>query len=514
MSVEAVRADYASDNADFIEIEQGLLKAPVIFCIGNISRQLRDLLPESLHVWRLIDVDSSSLTVEIEENQFRKMMSPPLSTAALVASDEDAHSFASTCAVWLRDHGARVVPEPIVATAEKLTELVATIAGQAVALLIDQSELITAISRELSSLRMNNERLQNNFYAVESVLVRKGLQSYDLDFVNEPVDGHISVIKEATKNRVAQILPVGSHGVSAVGIHLGEAPKRGGGFLKVQIASLEDGIILDAWSVPVSELHVGWNVFGFERSLAGLPRTLELTVATSGARGEPPCLSLGAPQPIERFRVHDADNRQALADAGLALQVWVGLASVALPSWATYWSAKPRAGKGMEIPLRQEAIAPDILGFATLYNPDDARFDFEAVQVIIPERAVACHPPAHGMTIARVPGACPGGALRVSAMALVDNKQSRDVEFALVTTANGERAAGLLSGATSPAAGESFSDWIRVSPSAKKAVNAFISQPVTQWQDIFVATRMAEAGNNEFAWAKFVDLTAMSQDQV
>ena len=514
MSVGAVQSDYAADDADFIEIEQGLLKAPVVLCVGGISRQLRYLLPNSLHVWRLIDVDSSSLTVEVEENQFRKILCPPLSTVALVVSDQDARSFAATCAAWLRDHGARVVPEPIVASAENMTELVGEIAGQAVQLLTNQSELITAISRELASLRMNNEKLQNNFYAIEAVLARKGLQPYDLDFVNEPTDSHINVLREATKNRVAQILPVGSSGVSAVGIHLSEAPKRGGGFLKVQVASLEDGIILESWSVPVGELHVGWNVFGFERSLAGLPRTLELTVAMSGGRGEPPCLSLGAPQPVERFRVRDADDRHALADAGLALQVWVGLASVALPSWATYWSAKPRAGKGVDVALRQEVIAPDILGFATQYNPDDAQFDFEAVQVIIPERAVACHPPAHGMTIARVPGACPGGALRVSAMALIDNKQSRDVEFAVITTADGARAAGLLSGAMSPVAGESFSDWIRVSPNGKKAVNAFISQPVTQWQDIYVATRMAEAGNNEFAWAKFIDLTAMFQDQV
>jgi hypothetical protein len=288
---------------------------------------------------------------------------------------------------------------------------------------------------------------------------------------------------------------------------------RSSGFLKTQITSLEDGIVLDTWNIPISALHAGWNVFGFERSLAGLPRTLELAISGTGST-ELPCLSLGTPQPIERFRVHDADSHQSLADASLALQVWTGLAAVALPNWATYWSSRPRPGKGTDLPLRQEAIAPDILGFATHYNTEEVNFAFEAVQALVPERAIACHPPAFGMTMARLPGACPAGALRVSACALVDNVKSQEVEFALVTTTDGDRARSLLSGDTSPTAGESFSDWIKVSPTGKQAVNAFIAQPVAQWQDIFVATRMAEAGNNDFAWAKFQDLTAVFQDLV
>lgn len=511
MSSEALIFEHSYNVTDYAEVDQNLLKSPIVFCAGDIFRDLREQLPSSFHVWRLIKVDASSLTIEIAERETRELRSPPLLTVAVFASADDTLDVAARGAAWLRNHGASVVPEPVVVTPEGSSEFAATLSSQLAKVLTSQAECIAGFSRELASFRIRNESLQNHFRAAEAVLGRKGLQPYDLDFVNEPLDSHIDVLKEATRNSIAQILPVGSTGVSAVGIHLADVPAKNSGFLKVQVTSLEDGIVLDTWSVPVPALHNGWNVFGFEKSLAGLPRTLELTISVAGGTNLP-CLSLGAPQPIDRFRVHDADSRQSLADSSLALQVWTGLAAVALPSWATYWSSRPHPGRGLEMPLRQEAIAPDILSFATHYNTDEVNFTFEAVQALVPERAIACHPPAFGMTMARVPGACPAGALRVSARALVDNEKSQEVEFALVTATDGDRARSLLRGDTSPTAGESFSDWVRVSPTTKQAVNAFISQPVAFGQDVFVATRMVEAGNNDFAWAKFQDLTAVFQD--
>lgn len=511
MSSEALIFEHSDNVTDYVEVDQNLLKSPVIFCAGDIFRNLREQLPMSFHVWRLIKVDSSALIIEVAESETCALRYPPLLTVAVFASADDTLDEASRGAAWLRDHGASVVPEPVVVNPEGSSELTAALASQLVKVLTGQAECITTFSRELASLRIQNESLQNNFRAAEAVLGRKGLQPYELDFVNEPLESHVDVLKEATQKRVAQILPVGSTGVSAVGVHFAEVPSKDSGFLKVQVSSLEDGIVVGTWGVPVSALHTGWNVFGFEKSLAGLPRTLELTITVAGTQNVP-CLSLGAPQPIERFRVRDADSARSLTDSSLALQVWTGLAAMALPSWATYWSSKPYTGRGLEMPLRQEAIAPDMLSGVTHYNTDEVSFTFEAVQALVPERAIACHPPAFGMTMARLPGACPAGALRVSACALVDNEKSQEVEFALVTTTDGDRARLLLRGDTAPVLGESFSSWIRVSPATKQAVNAFISQPVARCQDVFIATRMVEAGNNDFAWAKFQDLTAVFQD--
>lgn len=511
MSSEAVAFDLSRSEARHAPVDRVLLKAPVVFCVGSIRDDVRGLLPESLNVWRLIEVSAASIQVEIAEGQVRELQRPPLLTCAILARN-DGLALATQAAAWLRDHGARVVPEPTTAAAENLPQLTGIIAGQFVKLLTSQADCITGLAREVAQFRISNETLQNNFRAAEGVLERKGLQPYDLDFVNEPADSHINVLKDASLKRVTQVLPVGSTGVSAVGIHLATVPPRSNGFLKAQITSLEDGVLLGTWSVPIADLHRGWNVFGFERSLTGLPRTLELSVAVAGGNADLPCLSLGVPQPVERFRVHDSESRQALADASLALQVWAGLADVALPSWATYWSSHPKSGVGPDVPLRQEVIAPDILSFATHDNADQVQFSFDAVQALISERAVSCHPPANGITIARLPGACPAGALRVSATALVDNAQAQDVEFALVTTTTGERAREIFSGQSTPIAGESFSAWVKVSPMDKKSVNAFIGQPVARWQDIFIATRMAEPGNNDFAWAKFQHLTTLSQD--
>ncbi|MFO1189303.1 MAG: DUF6212 domain-containing protein [Alphaproteobacteria bacterium] len=513
MSGEALAQAQPRNGIGPVEIDPALLKTPIVLCIGDIVAGLRQSVPRAIKVWRVAEIAPASITVEIADHQLRTLAVPPLMVVAVIAAEKSDVAMADSCAAWLRDHGARSAPDVVVAASKSAAELAAGLAGSLLDTVAAQAELITTLARELSSARITNEALQNHFSAAEAVLARKGLQPYDIDFVNEPADGSANVLRDAIQGRITQVLPVGSAGVSAVGIHLAADPKRNlAGVLKAQITALEDGLVIDTWSVPLSGLRSGWNVFGFERSLAGLPRTLELTIAVTGDDAEPPSLSLGGPQPLERFRVHDADSHEALADASLALQVWTGLAGVALPYWATYWSSGPRQGKGTDTPLRQESVPPDILNFVSHHNTDEVEFTFEAVQALVPERAIACHPPISGTTIARLPGACPAGALRVSAYALLDNEKSKDVEFALVTTADTTRARLLLSGEPTPTAGESVSDWVRVSPGAKKAVNAFIRQPITRWQDIFVATRMAEPGNNDFAWAKFQDLTIVFQD--
>lgn len=512
MSVKSVVRQQPIETAASLEVDQAFLKSPVILCAGDAFQQLRKIIPTSVAVWRLLDVDATSLKIEVADRQIRSLRYPPLITIAVVATNAGTASLATDAATWLRAHGSRTVPEPIVLASKSVAAFAAELIGQLVKLMSTQAEFITTYARELASLRSTNENLQNHFSAVEGVLARKGFQPYDLDFVSEPVDSRSTVLNDSKERRVAQVLPVGSTGISAVGVHIADIPPSAKGSLQAQIASLEDGAVLGTWTVAISALRAGWNVFGFDRSLSGLPRTLEITIAGVGDHAELPRLSLGAAQPIERFRVQDANTGKPLAHAGLAIQVWTGLAAVALPDWATYWSSRPTAANRASPSLLQHPIPPDRLALVTLDNVDEVKFDFTAVQVLDAERAVSCHPPAFGMTVARLPGACPAGALRVSANARLANEKSRDVEFALAIAVDGARARALLSGDIAPEPGESVSDWTIVQPMGRKAINAFIASPVAESRDIFVATRMVQAGNHDFAWAKFTDLTAVFQD--
>lgn len=511
MNGEVMVLDHYRGAAEGPAIEPGLLKLPVVFCDERNAEALRRSLPETLQVWCVVDVEPYALKVETAANQIVTLRRPPLIVLGLLASDAAMLAKLTAAAEWLGQQGMRAVPAPL-AAAPNAPQPLAEILAQFARLLTAQAECMTGLSRDLAKLRISNEQLQNNFSALEGLLSRRGLQPYDLDFVNEPVDCQIDILKEAAQQRVTQILSVGSRGVSAVGIHFTGLPARGHATVKVQVTSLEDGLIVDTWKLSVSDLREGWNVFGFKRTLAGPARTLELSVSGVGERSDLPLLSLGSPQPIERFRVHDGDSRQSLGDASLALQVWTGLAAVALPSWATYWSSQRASVNAAPEALQEEAVSPDVLGFTTLLDADGGTFNFPAVRPLVAERAIACHPPTSGMTVARIPGACRAGALRVSASALIDNPKARQVEFALATTSDSSRARALLNGATSPGAGESVSTWIRVEPGTRKQINAFIAQPVAHWQDIFVATRMAEPGNNNFAWAKIQHISSAFQD--
>jgi hypothetical protein len=515
MSDETMILERPKSLACLFDLKPNLLKSLVVLCVGEITDEVKDLVPDSLFIWRIVEAGSQWLKIDIGHGENAVLSRPPLFTVALITANDNASlMLAKRATNWLQARGARSVPEPIVATSRQPTEIATEVAAQLSKLLITDAELITMLSRELASLRISNESLQNNFAALESYLGRKGLQPFDLAFVNEPVNGdsRASVLNEATQTRVTQVLPVGSTGVSAVGVHLTKIPSQSDAIFKVGLTTLEDNIVVDTWFVPVSALREGWNVFGLTRSLSGPPRTLQLTISATGTEGKFPLLSLGASQPLQRFQVHDAETHRPIAKVSLALQVWTGLAAVALPSWAAYWSSKARAGDSRGSALHEEAIAPHVLQLAQHYNPDEVKFNFEVVRVLIPERAVACHPPVTGTAIARLPGACPAGAVRVSASVLVDNPKAQDVEFALVITVDGARVRPLLFGEAELAPGEGFSGWVRVPAKAKKAVNAYVQNAVAHWQDIFIVTRMAQEGTNNFAWAKFQGLTAVFQD--
>jgi Family of unknown function (DUF6212) len=517
MSDEAMILEKPKSLACLFDLKPNLLKSLVVLCAGEITGEVKDLVPDSFFIWRIVEAGSHWLKIDMGHGENAVLSRPPLLTVALITADDNASlMLAKRASDWLQARGARSVPEPIVATSSNPTGIATEVAAQLSKLLITDAEFITMLSRELASLRISNESLQNNFAALESYLGRKGLQPFDLAFVNEPVNGdsRASVLNEAAQARVMQVLPVGSAGVSAVGVHLTKIPsqRQSNAIFRVGLTTLEDSIVVDSWSVPVSALREGWNVFGLTRSLSGPPRTLELTISATGTEGEFPLLSLGASQPLQRFQVKDAETHRPIAKVSLALQVWTGLAAVALPSWAAYWSSRSRGGDSRGSALHEEAIAPHVLQLARHHNPDEVKFDFEVVQVLIPERAVACHPPATGTAIGRLPGACHAGAVRVSASVFIDNPKAQDVEFALVITVDGARVRPLLFGETELAAGEGCSGWVRVPANAKKAVNAFVQNAVAHWQDIFIVTRMAQEGNNNFAWAKFQGLTVVFQD--
>jgi hypothetical protein len=179
-----------------------------------------------------------------------------------------------------------------------------------------------------------------------------------------------------------------------------------------------------------------------------------------------------------------------------------------LPSWANYLPAQSqdvRDGGFREMPM-----ATGILELADLSNTDEISFDFAAILPLPEERAIGCHPPSTGITIGHIPAACPPNILRISSSAVIGNGESKDVDFALVIASDIRTARELFDEQRTPGAGEGFSGWISVAPGEEPRLNAFITEQVGVWQNIYIATRMKDnPGDNAFAWAKFRNISLM-----
>jgi hypothetical protein len=109
-------------------------------------------------------------------------------------------------------------------------------------------------------------------------------------------------------------------------------------------------------------------------------------------------------------------------------------------------------------------------------------------------------------------GGCPAGALRISANLLVAHEKARDVEFAMVAAGSEARAAALFNGTADPEASEGFSGWVRVPARQPRFGSIFLASPAPAATDLFLATRMFDPGNHDFAWARFLNLHALVQE--
>ncbi len=72
--------------------------------------------------------------------------------------------------------------------------------------------------------------------------------------------------------------------------------------------------------------------------------------------------------------------------------------------------------------------------------------------------------------------------------------ESQDVDFALVIAGDLDSARQLFSEARPAGAGEAFSGWTSVAHGEEPRLNAFITEQVGVWQNIYFATRMKNPG--------------------
>lgn len=492
-------------------VKRGYIRKPAILFSGRLSDNVKALAGDSYEMLKIKRVADDHLLVRDQSGQERRLAEAPVQLAGIVAFEETDRELVERTTDWLRKRRNTGVPAAQVLAGDDTAQFAAIILANAQQLAQKSAELTTALFRQLSESRQANEELQNRFAALEAFIDRHGLQPFELAFINPPVDDDAepNVLATASGGRISQILPVASVGVSAIALHIAKAAPRGNAVLQASLQSVEDGRVIETWSIPVAEIDAGWMTLSLKNTIAGLRRTLRLIVSVDGQRADLPTLSLGNAQPLDLFRLQDPDLRQSISSSSLALQVYVGLPGVVPPTRTGF---SPRTSQDNAAPgLRETSLLPEVLALTRQVHLDEESSGFEGVTYLEGDRIVSCHPPAFGTTIAKIAGGCPAGTLRLSANLLVAHEKAKDVEFALVVGRDESRIAHLLSGTADPEPGEGFSGWVRVPAKQPRFGSLYLDAAAAEANDLYLATRMVDPGNHDFAWARFLNIHALVQ---
>ncbi|MEM9631782.1 MAG: DUF6212 domain-containing protein [Pseudomonadota bacterium] len=489
--------------------EISLLKDVTLIVAGVARHEIPSALKEAVKVVWFEGVEGDYAVFSEENNARFVTAEAPIMPVAVLVNSAGADS-KDTLLNWFQNRGVVQLP-PVLAWGQGAEiDAVSSLIGVFADTLRSGARRLALSSNELRTLRSLNDDLQNRFAAIEAYLNRHGLQPLDMLFSNDPIENPLNphVLATASSDGISQVLPVPSSGVSGIAIHVEQRALRQDLKLRAQLITLEDLRIVDTWQVSSGDLVSGWNIFGLSRSTAGLRRTLEFRLQVEETDEELPLLSVGALQPIEMFQVRDAETGMPLLKNSLALQVWGGIPGVSMPAWANYLPAQSQQ-VGIEEGLRDIPIAPGILEHTSLANGDEVSFDFEAIMPLPSEHAIGCHPPVEGMTIGQLPAACPPRLVRMSAKTYIDNNRAADIDFAIVVAEDLNAAKALFREEREPSVGEAFSGWTTVTFGNTAHMSAFAAEQVNVWRNVYFATRMTEAGSNDFAWAKFANFRAV-----
>ena len=261
-------------------------------------------------------------------------------------------------------------------------------------------------------------------------------------------------------------------------------------------ANVDNESDFDTSRIPFS----GWRVAPFGEAVL-------LSVLVENPQGELGCLILGA-------RMKDG------ASNSCAWNCFSGLRKVVLRSADTAEGTNrtpPPAPAGLASPLIMidgASVPLSILEAASDAVPSGLNGS-PAIGYDPNRRGILCHPPAQGISLARVSTVSVVDGSRLSARAHVGNDLSGAIEFCLAisSVSADEVVQQLESGDPTDTASFAWSGWHEATYAEDVALRVDVVKLENMTESIFLATRMAAtARTNDFAWAYFLDLRLASGD--
>jgi len=109
------------------------------------------------------------------------------------------------------------------------------------------------------------------------------------------------------------------------------------------------------------------------------------------------------------------------------------------------------------------------------------------------------------MTVAKLPGAFPGGARRLTATIMTEGADGPLVEYAVLALGpRGPYKQVLTKGLLNRGHG-GFSGWVPIYPAFISQIHMTVSEPTDQPLDLYLATRLIQGQTADFAMAKWLE---------
>ncbi len=363
---------------------------------------------------------------------------------------------------------------------------------------------LLASRRQYTAFRIVHDQLQNAFDTVENFLSRAQLPPTWLAFASEPSETTLGLHTEGEPFRLTQLLPLPSQGLAAIELHAVAANPDASGSLVVGIATCEDERTLGEWSIPYAAVPDGWIFLDLPEIDIAPRQAVSLTAVWNTQSGKPPLLSLTSLQPVPEARVSlmgREDNRRSLA-----LRLHIGL------------PGSRRVAHPYHIGVRHQPhisrlgwrLAPSALRACAELDPVPGREPL--VTLLDDPTAIEVRPVNGSMTVAKLPGALPAGARRLTATIKTEDPNGPLVEYALLALGpRGGYRQVLTKGRLNGGRG-GFSGWLAVHPDFTTQIHLALPEPAEDPLDLYLATRLAEGQSATGAQARWLEFVVDALD--
>lgn len=358
---------------------------------------------------------------------------------------------------------------------------------------------------DLATYRREFERLQHNFVRLEEFVGRQSYKrpteifEYSPDSVSATEASsrtRLDNVADATGVLLTQYLPVDSLGLSSFSIHISAKPDASAEPLLVKLKAIETGHVFAAWSIPASDVRVGWVELALDHAIDD--SALSITAIVEWPQTGGWALSLGPPHPYREFCARTGAGQYL--GAPLGLRVFSSLPGVRVTPTTT--AIRPM--NASQVPA--EFVPYEVYEDITQVSPRVRDGEATLVSYERDSGCITVHPGNSGLTIARMSIAVPKNAWGISAEIHLAHERANPTQFGLLACPSRDESKELSRLDHLEAGSRTFSGWKSLAALEKRSISLVLAPPVEERLSVYLVTRQDRELSPDFAWARFSKL--------